>query len=97
VKPAYLLSPKARRDIAEIWTETVKVWGAQQAEDYIRQIQASIELIARSPAIARPCDEIRPGYRRYTSGSHVLFVRLRQQGIEVIRILHGRMDFGRWL
>jgi toxin ParE1/3/4 len=75
VRPAYFLSPRARRDLAEIWNETAAKWSVQQAENYIRQIQASIERIAENPALSRACDEIRAGYRKYPSGSHVSFIR----------------------
>jgi toxin ParE1/3/4 len=91
------LSPRARRDLDEIWRETVDRWGVAQAERYVRQIQASIELVAENPSIARTCDEIRAGYRRFPSGSHMLFLRLGPEGIEIVRILHGRMDFERRL
>lgn len=38
-------------------------------------------------------DEIRLGYRRYASGSHlVLYVSRDGAGVDIIRILHQRMD-----
>lgn len=92
---SYRLSPRAQKEIADIWSDTVEHWGVPRAERYVRQIAASIELVAENPAIARACDEIRPGYRKFPSGSHMLFIRVRRDGIEVVRILHGRMDFQR--
>jgi toxin ParE1/3/4 len=38
---------------------------------------------------------VRPDYRKYPSGSHVLFYRLTDDGIDVVRILHERMDYER--
>ena len=32
-------------------------------------------------------------YRKYGAGSHVLFYRSVKAGIDIVRILHGRMDF----
>jgi toxin ParE1/3/4 len=93
----YRLSPRAQRDVAEIWDYTSKRWGPQQAEDYVRQIRASIEVVAANPSIARRCEEIRAGYRKFPAGAHVLFLRQRTYGIEIVRILHGRMDFDRRL
>jgi len=41
----------------------------------------------------KPCDEIRPGYRKFPQGSHLIFYRNGSDGvIEIIRILHGSMD-----
>jgi toxin ParE1/3/4 len=53
--------------------------------------------VAADPHRGRCCDEIRPGYRKYPAGSHVLFYRLLPDGIDIVRILHRRMDFERHL
>ncbi len=45
-----------------------------------------------SPTGAVPCDEIRQGYRKYYQGRHVIFYRQAGEDIEIIRILHERMD-----
>ena len=88
----YRLTPKARADLDTIWSHTEECWGADQAELYVRSIKSVIESAAESPKLGRPCDEVRPGYRRRTSGSHILFYRIADDGIEIIRILHSRMD-----
>ena len=93
----YTLSPRAQGDLDEIWTYTVKRWGVDQAELYIRQIGRHIMAIAAQPTMGRACRDIRAGYYKYPTGSHVLFYRLIAGGIEVVRILHERMDFGRHL
>jgi toxin ParE1/3/4 len=93
----YVLSPKAQADIDDIWSYTVENWGDQQAERYLRGLQRAIEDIAENPDKGRPCDHIRAGYRKYPVGSHVLFYRVVDGLIDVVRILHQRMDFERHL
>ena len=93
----YIISPRAQGDLDEIWTYTTKRWGVDQAEIYIREIGKHIEAVAARPAMGRACPEIRDGYHRYRAASHVLFYRLIDDGIDVVRILHERMDFGRHL
>lgn len=93
----YVLSPRAQADLDEIWDYSAANWGDDQAEAYTRQIQAAVELIAADPRRGRACDDIRPGYSRFTVGSHVLFYRRAESGIDVVRILHQRMDFDRHL
>jgi toxin ParE1/3/4 len=93
----YVLSPRALADLDEIWDYSAAHWGDDQAEACARQIQAAIELVAKAPSRGRPCDDIRPGYSKFTVGSHVLFYRLTDEGIDVVRILHRRMDFDRHL
>ena len=84
-------------DIEDIWDYTAERWGMGQAEDYIRLLQKAVETIARDPRRGRTCDDIRPGYRKYSVASHVLFYRLVKDGIDVVRVLHQRMDFGQHL
>ena len=93
----HVLSPRAKRDLAGIWNYTRKNWGEGQAELYIRTVQAAIETVAADPGLGRSCDHVRKGYRSFPAGSHVLFFRVTAAGIDVVRILHPRMDFKRHL
>jgi toxin ParE1/3/4 len=89
----YVLRPRAQRDIEDIWDYTAAAWGAAQAENYIRQIQRSLDAISLDPNRGRACDDIRAGYRKLLTGSHFVFYRVGADGIDVVRILHQRMDF----
>ena len=93
----YVLSPRAKADLDDIWDYTERNWGAEQAKAYIRLIGAAIQTVATSPARGKACDHIREGYWKYPAGSHVVFFRLTDGGINVVRILHRRMDFDRHL
>lgn len=86
----YTLSPRAQSGLDEIWDYTMRHWGIDQAETYIRQLWHDIEAIAANPAIGRACPEVTAGYCKFRSGSHVLFFRLSGGAIDVVRILHGR-------
>jgi toxin ParE1/3/4 len=94
----YLLSPAAQADLEQIWDYTHDRWGVDQAEDYLRELQRAINRIAANPRIGRACDEIRPGYRKLAAASHTLFYRVTAEDvIDVVRILHQRMDVDRHL
>ena len=95
MKRRFVLKPRAQADLDEIWDYTVERWGIEQAETYTRQLAKHIQAIADNPALGHECDEVQAGYRQYPSGSHVLFYRLTDGGIEVVRILHERMDYER--
>lgn len=94
---AYLLRPRARADLEEIWDYTADRWGEAQAERYVRVIGAAFDRIARDPRSGQSCAEIRPGYAKLSVGAHVVFFRRTGRGVEIVRILHSRMDFGRHL
>ena len=92
---AYTLSPRAQTDLDEIWAYTLRHWGIDQTELYIRQICRDIATVAARPMIGRACPEIRAGYYKYQTGSHIFFYSLSNSSINVVRILHQRMDFVR--
>jgi toxin ParE1/3/4 len=89
----YVLSPLAKADLDDIWNYSVAHWSVEQAESYMRQLHRAAEIIATTPARGKACDELRPGYRKYPVGSHILFYRLTDAGVDIVRILHQRMDF----
>ncbi len=97
MKAAYKLRPKAQKDVGIIWDYCVARWGADQAETYIRRLWRDIQDIAENAGLGQDCSQIRENYRKYLSGSHLIFYRILPQGIEIVRILHVRMDFDQHL
>lgn len=93
----YRLTPAARQDLSSIWDFTAENWDVHQAETYIREMQAAIERVTADPDRGRSRGEIRLEYRSYAIGSHTIFYLPRADGIDVIRILHQRMDHTRHL
>lgn len=94
----YILSPAAKADIEGIWDYTVTRWGLEQAEHYIRLIYAACEELAQGKRFSRSAEDVRPGYHRTDAESHIPFFRRTDTGmIDIIRILHQRMDIGRHL
>lgn len=93
----YRLTPAAQRDLSSIWDFTEEHWDKRQAERYIREIQAAIERVAADPERGRIRDEVRAGYRSYSIGSHAVFYVSRASRVDVIRVLHQRMDPSRHL
>ena len=93
----YLLAPLALADLSDIWDYSYGNWGADQADTYVLAIHAACEELAQTLAKGRPggqsAERIRKGYRKYLIGSHVIFFRLQPRDtVEVVRILHQRMD-----
>jgi toxin ParE1/3/4 len=94
----YLLAPAAVLDLEQIWDYTADRWDIDQADTYLAEIRRAIERAAANPRIGRACDEIRLGYRKLPAGSHLVFYRVLADGvIDVIRVLHQRMDIDRHL
>jgi toxin ParE1/3/4 len=88
-----LLTPAARADLEGIWRYTAKHWSDDQAEHYTSEIVAACQALAAGIRKGRAIDDIYRGYLKLPAGSHVIFYRLSARGaVEVIRILHQRMD-----
>lgn len=90
----YRLTPAAQLDLSLIWDYTAERWDARQAETYIGELRAAIERIADDPRRGRTRDEVRSGYSSYSVVNHVVFYRVNDEigGVDVIRVLHQRMD-----
>jgi toxin ParE1/3/4 len=87
-----IFSPLAEADIEGIWSYTAQRWGDAQAEIYLRKLHSALESLSSKPKSGLACDEIRAGYRKLAVGSHVVFYRLENHDVKIVRILHQRMD-----
>jgi toxin ParE1/3/4 len=108
-KRSFRLTRAAEADYASLLRYSRKRWGKLQAEIYRLIIDDSIAAIAADPYRRNTYgrDEVRPGLRsfhvgldgeRAKQGRHILYFRLADDGIvEVVRILHDRMDMRRRL
>lgn len=90
--PAFRLTALAKADLKEIGRYTQRTWGLEQRNRYLIQLDSSFHELAQTPQKGRKCDNIRQGYRRYQVGRHIVFYRQDGNNIEIIRILHDRMD-----
>ncbi|MXN67378.1 type II toxin-antitoxin system RelE/ParE family toxin [Stappia sp. GBMRC 2046] len=89
---AYRLSASAQFDLEGIWLYTYQNWSEDQAEHYIGQIFDALDLLGGNARIGKSINHIRRGYFRYQCGSHLIFYTMADEAINVVRILHKRMD-----
>lgn len=83
---------KAENDLVNIWLYSFKQWGKGQADLYLDEIGYCIDSIADNPEIGVNCNHIRKGYKKISVNSHVIFYQCKKDTIEIIRVLHKRMD-----
>ncbi|HEX5555691.1 MAG TPA: type II toxin-antitoxin system RelE/ParE family toxin [Chitinophagaceae bacterium] len=89
----YVLTNKAVDDLTKIWDYTYEVWSENQANKYYKLIIETCEGIAKAPEVGKNYDEIIKEILGFKVGKHIIFYRKRKpKGIEVVRILHERMD-----
>ena len=90
--PAFILSAKALEDLKSIGRYTLKSWGREQRNIYLSKLDESFHLLAEQPQLGNARDNIRKGYRVYHVRRHLIFYRQKPAKIEIIRILHDRMN-----
>lgn len=93
----YRLSAAAARDLDGIFDYTAQQWGQGQAVRYTEAMRDACAALAVTPTKGTPCDDIRPGYRRFAVEHHIIYFRPAPYGVAVVRILHERMDAPRHL
>jgi toxin ParE1/3/4 len=92
VSRTIILTRKAKTDLAAIWDYTFREHGEAQADSYLADIDRMLALALGFPNIGLDYSYIRRGYRKIASGHHLIFYVPRDNVIEVIRVLHERMD-----
>jgi len=90
--PRFLLTNTAKNDLAGIAEFTQQRWRIEQRDKYLAQLDDMFHQLADNPELDKTCDYIRPGYRKFPVASHVIYYRTCSDQIEVIRVLHKRMD-----
>ena len=92
----FVLTSKALNDLKEIGRYTERTWGLEQRNHYLLMIDQCFHDLSAAPQRGCDCNVIRSGYRKHQAGRHVVFYRvLASDQIEIVRVLHERMDVER--
>jgi len=88
----YYLTNAAENDLREIIEYTLNEWGIEQVFTYRDQLESRLAMLAKFPEIGRANINL-PSHIYYViEGQHYVFYRIVDDGIEILRLLHGRMD-----
>ena len=86
------LTPRVLQELDDIADYSLAEWGEPQARQYLSQLNARFEWLARSPGRGRSAENVAPRLRRYRQGAHLIFYREIEGGIEIIGLPHTSMD-----
>lgn len=84
---------RADQDIEDIYLYGHMTFGRQAADRYVTGLREVFQLLADHPGIARERHEIVPPVRLHPHGSQVVVYHEDADGILVVRVLSGRMDW----
>jgi toxin ParE1/3/4 len=89
----YVLSNIALEDLSKIWEYTYGAWSELQAQKYYYMLLDTCQDLADGNLSGKSYPEINTEVFGFKAGRHIIFYRkAKGTGIEVARILHGRMD-----
>ena len=85
-------SPEALVDVDEIWNYYDRVAGRNTAENILREISEVVATIEDHPFVGRSRNELRSGFRALAASTHVVFYRVVDDVLEIVRVLDGRQE-----
>lgn len=88
-----ILRQEAIDDLNNIWTYTFDKWSEKQADKYYSTLEFTCLQIGKNPELGKEYEGINSNLLGLRIGKHIIFYQiLSEDEIEVIRILHERMD-----
>ncbi|MBI1191837.1 MAG: type II toxin-antitoxin system RelE/ParE family toxin [Bacteroidetes bacterium] len=89
----FYLTQKAVEDLSDIWDYTIQNWSERQAEVYYLLLIDTFKELSNRPNKGRSYDVISVNVLGFRTGQHIIFYReVSDTEIEVVRILHSKMD-----
>ena len=89
--PRVFFTRAAREDLIAIWSH-IAADNPDAADRVLDRLDEAAGHLARNPQMGPARDDIRPGLRYLVSGSYLLLYRITDDGIEIVRAVHGRRD-----
>jgi toxin ParE1/3/4 len=87
-----VISPAAQQDLRDIHQFSLRTWGQAQSSEYLAQIKEQFWTLSTQPHIGVERPELAQGLRSIPVKNHILFYRVQNQQLEIVRVLHGRQD-----
>ena len=80
-------------DLNNIWLYTFEEWSERQADKYYETLEFTCMQIGENPQLGREYEGINNNLLGLRTGKHIIFYQIiSKDEIEIIRILHERMD-----
>jgi toxin ParE1/3/4 len=85
-------SPASETDLLQLWSYLATQASIAAADEQIRKIRQSCEVLRDWPLSGPARDALIPGMRSVAVTPYVVFYRVAEDAVEVVRVLHGRRD-----
>jgi len=82
------ISDESRADLDEIWWY-IAGDNLRSADAVVADIVADFQTLLQFPGLGRGRDELRAGLRSFPAGSYLIFYRVLNDELEIVRVVHG--------
>jgi len=89
-----LKRPEAENDLEEIWWHIAQD-NPNNADKFLDKIQETCVALADHPHLGISRNELIAGLRSHPAGHYLIFYFPLEQGIDIVRVLHGSRDIDR--
>ncbi|MEP6684305.1 MAG: type II toxin-antitoxin system RelE/ParE family toxin [Parafilimonas sp.] len=89
----YRFTNKAVEDLSAIWNYSFEKWSENQADKYYEMLLNCCQQVADNSSFGKKYEQIINDLLGFKAGRHIIFYHvISKTKIEIIRILHERMD-----
>jgi toxin ParE1/3/4 len=89
-QPRVALFASGGRDLEKINTDISAAGGEAVARNFLARLRASLEKLPDFPRLGRQRPRFGRGVRSWAYAPYIAFYRATGEGVEIIRIIHGR-------
>ncbi len=88
----YVLSDEAESDLTDLYIYSLENWGEAHADAYLGELYAVFTRLSENRLIGRERPELGDAIRSFPCGSYIVFYMPHEEGVAVVRVLHGSRD-----
>ena len=92
--PSIIRSDQSEQDVYEMGV-FIALDNPDAASRLVDRFDEALKMLAENPLAGRVREELAPDVRSFPVGNYLLFYRPTQNGVELIRVLHGARDLRR--
>jgi len=86
------ISIPAQQNLKDITAYTKTTLGNKQEKHYLKQIRESFDMLCSEPNLGKPYPEIDQTLQSYLCQKHIIFYRINDNTLNIVRVLHHSMD-----
>jgi toxin ParE1/3/4 len=85
-------SPSSRLDLQQIM-EFIALDKPGAALNFVERLEEACRALAKNPDLGASRDDLLPRLRVWSVGKYAIFYRQTEDGIDVVRVVHGAKNF----